>query len=68
MRVIKTKLSKCENQFGLGKIEIDFETQSYEGELLDTNVDIKIDTFAISYKDRENLINELDKVIQKYLI
>jgi hypothetical protein len=41
---------------------------SYYGEMLDTNVELYIKPFAITYGDKDKLLNELEAVIAKYMI
>lgn len=46
-----------------------FEAEIYPNTpLLDTNVNLKIPTFAITWNDKEKLMKELAGVLEKYMI
>ena len=50
-------------------IEGKFDGISFSNDpILDTNVDLNIPTFAITWKDKESLMKELAEVIRKYAI
>lgn len=58
-----------EERFGLGKVTVEAKAEHFPGsELLDTSIEIKVDAFSISWKDRSKLAEEIAAVIRKYLI
>lgn len=68
-----------ERKFATDKSEVDvsqfhtitaeFEAERFPGsELLDTNVELKIPRFAITWNDRGKLMQELAAVIRKFQI
>lgn len=61
-KYVKDHITLCEVRAG-------FQAERYpDMPLLDTNVDIKIDTFCIIWEKRNKLVQELLNVIEKYKI
>jgi hypothetical protein len=65
----RANISKCETPFGNGTVTGKFEAERFPGsDLLDTSVELEITPFAITWKDKEKLIEELAALIAKYQI
>ena len=65
----KDTISKCETPFGNGTVTGKFEAEKFPGsDLLDTNVELEITPFCITWKDKEKLMKELAEIIRKYQI
>lgn len=66
---VTDKQTRCGNEYGLGKIEAEFTAFRYDGDpLLDTTVELKIDRFAITWKQREAFLDALQEVIERFQI
>jgi hypothetical protein len=66
---VRTTLTTCSNDFGLGKITATFEADRYPGEpLLDTCVELEVTPFCITWNDKEKLMGELAELLAKYQI
>lgn len=68
-KVVKSSLSGVpKNTHGLGIVRADFTASISDYSIFDTRVDLIIEPFAITWADREKLVDELQAVIDKYLI
>jgi hypothetical protein len=68
-KIVKSTLTACSNEFALGHITAEFETERFSGlPLLDTRVELTITPFSITWNDREKLVAELEELLAKYQI
>jgi hypothetical protein len=59
---------KKESPYDYGSIIGELKAEVFDGEAIDTNVDITITPFCITWANRECLMKDLAVVIEKYKI
>lgn len=68
-KMVKQTIKAHPSRFGLGQITAEFSAEKYpDSPLLDTNVQLEISPFAITWEDRVKLMGALEEVIRKFQI